>query len=283
MTLAQHMRAAITLVGITLNLCYWCVPLVFLLIGKTCLPRWNKSWNRVCDAIYRNAVRIDDWLLHNVSHARWHSNEITFNHQTYVLVANHVSWSDILLLQSIVAKNGPIIKFLCKWQLTLVPIFGLIILAFDFPILRRQAKRRSHEKDRRESDLDRIRRACRTLGENPAAILSFAEGTRFTDSKHEATGAPYRHLLPPRLGGLETIIRSLSHLEPLLIDVSIAYARPCTLWQFLGGSVPEVQLKCSTTTHATLRYTSVQDWLNDAWREKDDYIARHRTEATHSV
>ena len=105
-----------------------------------------------------------------------------------------------------ISRHGPIIKFLCKQELAYIPLFGLIILAFDFPIVRRKTKVGQSDEARRADDRRRVREACKGLYESPAAMLSFVEGTRFTWDRHRELASPYQLLLPPRSSGFTEIV-----------------------------------------------------------------------------
>ena len=186
MTLAQHLRAATSLAAIALNLAFWSVPLLLLLPAKAA-RRARPRYRRLTNRIYRAAVRVDNWLLRRVSGAAWRFDELTLDpHRPHVVLANHRSWADVLLVQSVVATRGPIVNFLTKRELLWVPIFGLIVFAFDFPAVRRRSRPGADPASRREDDRRRVSEAAASLLDSPAAILSFAEGTRFTEARRRA-------------------------------------------------------------------------------------------------
>lgn len=269
MRLHRHLRAATCLAGITLNLVFWVILLLLLLPAKA--PRRTRpSFRRLSNRIYRRAVRVDNILLRHVSGARWHSEELTLDPaRPHIVLANHRSWADILIVQSVVATRGPIVKFLCKRELLYVPIFGLIILAFDFPVLRRRSRSGSDPAHRREDDRRRVTAASAALLDSPAAILSFAEGTRFTEAKREALGGPYEHLLPPRAGGLAAMVDALGPAGGAIVDLTLAYPQVVSFWEFLGGAAGPVHVKWDTIPIADVPRERTQEWLNDRWRRKD--------------
>ena len=55
-----------------------------------------------------------------------------------------------------------------------------------------------HDVALRGQDLETTRRACAKYRNQPALILNFLEGTRFTAAKHEQQASPYVHLLRPK-------------------------------------------------------------------------------------
>ncbi len=269
MTLPRHLRATACLAAIALNLVLWGVLLLLLLPAKAS-PRTRVWFRRVSNHIYRAAVRVDNALLRHVSDASWNVEELALDeHRPHIVLANHRSWADILIVQSVVATRGPIVKFLCKRELLYVPIFGLIILAFDFPVLRRRTRRGTEPADRRDDDRRRVREAAAALIDSPAAILSFAEGTRFTHAKREAGNGPYDHLLPPRAGGLAAMIEALAPGGGQIVDLTLAYQRAPSFWKLLGGAAGPVEVEWETVPIADVAPEGVHDWLNDCWRRKD--------------
>ncbi len=269
MTARQHLKAAICLAVITLNLTFWALLLLVLLPAKAA-PRTRPWFRQVAARIYRAAVRVDNVLLRRVSRASWLARELSLDAaRPHIVLSNHRSWADILIVQSVVATRGPVVKFLCKRELLYVPIFGLIILAFDFPVLRRRTRRGTDPADRRDDDRRRVREAAAALIDSPAAILSFAEGTRFTNAKREAGNGPYDHLLPPRAGGLAAMIEALAPGGGTIVDLTLAYQRAPSFWEFLGGAAGPVEVEWETVPIADVAPEGVHDWLNDCWRRKD--------------
>ncbi|MXW00788.1 MAG: hypothetical protein F4X59_09850 [Holophagales bacterium] len=287
MTFPRHLRAATCLSAITLNLVFWGLLLLLLLPAKAA-HRTRPWFRRVSHRIYRAAVRVDNVLLRRISGASWNVEELTLDRsRPHIVLANHRSWADILIVQSLVATRGPIVKFLCKRELLYLPIFGLIIVAFDFPVLRRQAQRGIDAGSRRGDDRRRVTEAAAALLESPAAILSFAEGTRFTVAKRDAnsraageghkasrTAPQYQHLLPPRAGGLGAMIEALAPGGGSIVDVTLAYPRPSTFWEFLGGTAGSVEVAWEAIPIAAVEAAEVTSWLNDRWRRKEALLDR---------
>ncbi|MYA07339.1 MAG: hypothetical protein F4060_09140 [Holophagales bacterium] len=287
MTASQHLRAAICLAAITLNLTVWVLLLLVLLPAKAA-PRTRPWFRRAAARIYRAAVRVDNVLLRRISRASWRVHALSLDPtRPHIVLSNHRSWADVLMVQSLIATRGPIVTFLCKRELLYVPIFGLIILAFDFPVLRRRAQRGVDAGSRHGDDRRRVTEAAAVLLESPAAILSFAEGTRFTVAKRDANRrvagdrqgasgiAPqYQHLLPPRAGGLAALIEALAPGGGSIVDLTLAYPRPSTFWEFLGGAAGSVEVAWETIPIAAVKPGDVTKWLNDRWRRKEESLAR---------
>ena len=280
MTPIGHVKAATSLTAISLNLLAWSLPLALLLLARVVVPGWRSGTARLCAGIYRAAVVFDDWCLRRISHATWHNPGIDLAPgDACIVLANHRSWADILLVQSVVSRRGPIVKFLCKRGLAYIPVLGLIFLAFDFPVLRRRARRRESEPRRRDDDRRRVREACAILHRIPAAMLSFAEGTRFTEHRHALSQSPYRCLLPPRPGGFAAIVEALRPLDAPVIDITIGYPRPTTFWEFLGGAAGDVAIDATRFTMREIVQAGPHAWLEDRWRAKDATLATRMARA----
>ena len=270
MTVGQHAKATAALVAIALNLLLWCVPLLLLLPIKVLVPPLRPWLARRAADVYRAAVTVDDWWLGTVSGASWQQPALELNaDETCVVISNHVSWADIFVLQSVVSRRGPILKFLCKRELAWIPVLGLIFLAFDFPMLRRRAGGQSAQRDR--GDIERIREACAGLADAPAAMLAFVEGTRFHEAKRDPKAALER-LLPPRAGGFAAILTALEPLRVTVVDVALVYPvpRPAPLfWHFLAGVGGPIGVVVQATPAVAITSEGAKPWLTRRWAEKD--------------
>ncbi len=196
----------------------------------------------------------------------------------YVVVSNHRSWADIFVLQRVLSRRIPMLKFFLKRELIYVPLAGFAWWALDFPFVRRGGNPRTARKD-----LDAARASCARFRALPTAVLNFVEGTRWTEAKAAEQGSPYRHLLKPKVAGLTAAFAALEgKLEPAL-DVTLVYpAGTPTFWSLLCGRVDRVVVHARTVPlpeaaagadERTLR-RSVDAWLSTLWAEKDQLIDR---------
>lgn len=246
-----------------------------LLAMRLLVPRARTSASRIGCTIYRQAVVFDDWVFKQISGAAWRDPNVELDREeAVVVVANHRSWTDAFLLQSIIARRGPIVKFLCKRELAYIPILRLIFIVFDFPVLQRSARALQSESDRREDDRRRVREACEVIYRAPAAMLSFAEGTRFSESRQRNTQSPYQHLLRPRSGGFAAMLEALESLAPDVIDVTIRYPQRSTFWQFLGGEAGEIEIEAETFPIKEVLAHGARAWLEERWALKDAQLER---------
>ena len=202
--------------------------------------------------------RVFDWLLPT----RWDIAGIGDDVQPsghYLIISNHVSWVDIVVLFRAFHGRAAFIRFFLKHQLIWFPIVGQGCWALEFPFMRRTD---------REKDLETTRRACQRYRNFPVTIANFVEGTRFTRAKREQQQSPYRHLLRPRAGGIGFVFASLGNILDATYDVTIAYPREeVTMWQFITGRLERVTVRARRVEPPPA--DGVREWIDGLWREKD--------------
>ena len=203
----------------------------------------------------------------------------------YMVSANHQTWVDIFVLQHVLNRRIPLLKFFLKHELIWVPVMGLAWWALDFPFMRRHsdAYLREHPEKRFE-DLETSRRACEKFALVPTSVMNFPEGTRFTAEKHAAQRSPYRHLLRPKAGALALSLAVLGEQFHSFLDVTIVYPDGApSFWQFLCGRVPRIIVRVrrlevppellggDPIADSRLR-KAVHRWQSARWAEKDALI-----------
>jgi 1-acyl-sn-glycerol-3-phosphate acyltransferase len=221
-------------------------------------------------------------LLTGVSH-KWDikiPDDLSFD-EWYLLIANHRSWADILVLVSLFSTHIPLFKFFYKreliWQL---PFAGLAMWFLHYPHVARHSreKLKKHPKLKQKS-LDEIEAACAMLREAPTTAVNFAEGTRFSIEKHTRKNSPYQHLLPAKAQGLAMVVNALTEKLNCVLDVDILYSPKPTLWTLLSGQYKKIavhayklpadpSLQGDYMKDRTYRQ-HFRDWINRIWEAKD--------------
>jgi len=284
-------RGAIAFVLLVVNTLVWCGLLFVLALVKLVLPMraarsridpllnlvattWiacNSGWMRLTQDTIWDVAGLQD-----LQPDHW-----------YLVNSNHQTWVDIFVLQRVLNRRIPLLKFFLKQELIYVPVIGLAWWALDFPFMRRHSTGvlRRHPELRRQ-DRDTARRACRKFALVPTSVMNFAEGTRFTKAKHRAQGSPYRHLIKPRAGALALAMNAMGSQFRALLDVTIVYPEGApTFWQFLSGRTRRVivrirQLPIPPEFCVDGDYDEdpafrgrFHRWLAHLWEEKDRQIA----------
>lgn len=204
-------------------------------------------------------------------------------HRNYLLISNHQSWADVLLLFGITSKRVPLTRFFTKRELVWVPMIGWGVWALDMPMVKRySADYLAKNPERKGEDREITRLACEKYRDIPVTIVNFAEGTRFTAEKHSRKNSPFTHLLPPRAGGSAFVQASMGeHLHEVL-DITMVYQGAVGLWELCCGRCHKVIIRGRTRPlPAELvgdyendpDYRALyQNWLNQIWLEKDALI-----------
>ena len=142
----------------------------------------------------------------------------------YLVISNHQSWVDIFILQSVLYGKVPYIKFFLKKELIWVPVIGLAWWALDFPFMKRYTREEIAKKPHlKGKDIEITRKACEKFKTVPVSIMTFTEGTRFTEEKHDRQKSPYNHLLKPKAGGMSFTISAMGEKMKKLLNVTIVY------------------------------------------------------------
>ncbi len=211
----------------------------------------------------------------------WHQQEEMSRDKWYMVISNHQSWTDILLLQSYLYGIIPPLKFFTKQELIWVPGVGLAMYVLGFPYVKRATRDQIRANPKlRNADRENTAAACEGFKNHPTCILNFLEGTRRTEEKHKRQGGEYEYLLRPKIGGLDYVLEGMEgHLDGLL-DVTIIYPDGVpTFWEFLQGKCQSVHIE--VTPHEvplgnledqSKRRSALAQWVKNLWLEKDQRI-----------
>jgi len=190
------------------------------------------------------------------------------------------------VLQHLLNRRIPLLKFFIKQQLIWVPVMGLAWWALDFPFMRRHTEDflKKHP-EMRGKDQETTRRACAKFALIPTSVMNFLEGTRFTPAKHAKQNSPYKHLLKPKAGGMALALNAMGDKFQSILDVTIVYPDGApTFRQFLRGDlqrvivrvhnlpIPAHLLSGDYTQDAAFREAFSQ-WVQQLWRDKDAQIS----------
>jgi len=205
----------------------------------------------------------------------------------YLVNSNHQSWVDIFVLQHLLNRKIPLLKFFIKQELIWVPVMGLAWWALDFPFMRRHSEEylRKHP-EMRERDRDTTRKACEKFALIPTSVMNFLEGTRFTKAKHAKQQSPYQYLLKPKAGGIALALDALGSKFDSILDVTIVYPQGIpTFMDFMAGRVEGVVVrvrKVPVPRHLLggnygedpAFRKAFSEWVQHLWREKDAQIGQ---------
>lgn len=284
----EPIKGAVTFLLVVLNTIILAPTVILLGAFKLALPL--KSVSKICAKV--NIIISERWVGNNafifklMHKTQWEVQglETLKKRSWYLVVSNHQSWVDILVLQTIFYRRIPFLKFFLKKELIWVPVMGLVWWALDFPFMKRYSseflKKHPHLKGK---DIEITRKACEKFKYNHISVMNFIEGTRFADAKHKKQQSPYSHLLKPKAGGVAFIFSAMGDYLDSILNVTIAYPQGAqSFWDFLCGRVDEIRVRIEAIpiTDEMLgdyfndsEYRSrFQGWVNDLWLEKNQTV-----------
>ena len=286
-------RGSLSLALFILNTVFWCIPLFVLATVKAAVPleSWMRRCSRMLNAIAENWIWVNNQNEKLFGNTRWDVQgiETLERSEWYLVLANHQSWVDIVVLQKIFHRKIPFLKFFIKKELLWLPILGQAWWAMDFPFVKRYSKSHLQKKPHlKGKDLEITRQACKKFKKIPISVTNFVEGTRFTNEKHRRQQSPYPHLLKPKAGGIAFVLSSMGEQIHRVLDVTIVYPDGITnFWALLCGKIRKIKVRVrSLPVSAELLgdYTNdghfragLQLWLNNIWAEKNRYIEEMMT------
>lgn len=282
-------KGVLALAFIIANTLFWSIGIYGFAILKLLVPirSFRAGCTRRMVAIGERWIALNSFAMRVFHRIEWNVEGLSSlsPDKSYLVTANHQSWVDIVVLQHVLNRRIPFLRFFLKRELIYVPFLGLVWWALDFPFMRRYSKEfLLKHPEYRGRDLETTRRACETFRGQPTSILNFLEGTRRTPEKMEKSQSPYRHLLAPKTGGVAFVLQTMGSQFDAVLDVTIQYpeGRP-SMWSLMSGkiSIVRVRLKRIDIPSDLLagRYLEedsfrgkIQDWVRDIWIAKDEVL-----------
>jgi 1-acyl-sn-glycerol-3-phosphate acyltransferase len=265
-------------------------PLMAATFMKVVIPVkiWRVLWSWVIDGIATYWISVNNTVITIMMPVQWNVRglENLEGKNWYLVLSNHQTWVDIVVLQKIFNHQIPFLKFFLKKELIWVPVMGICWWALDFPFMKRYSesfvKKNPHLKGK---DLEITRKACRKFRDKPVSVMNFVEGTRFTPEKHLQNKSPFNRLLRPKAGGTAFVLSAMGDLINYVVNVTITYPEGAkTMWEFLCGEVKVIDVTVETipvteelrgdySVDPTFR-ERIQTWLNGLWENKDRLMER---------
>jgi 1-acyl-sn-glycerol-3-phosphate acyltransferase len=276
---------------IIVNTLFWFGPIMAVAFLKFLIPVeiWRKACGYILNGMAVSWISVNNFNLKMTKNIKWevHGLEGLSLKDWYLVISNHQSWTDIVVLQKIFNRKIPFLKFFMKKELIWVPFLGVAWWALDFPFMKRYSssflKKNPHLKGK---DIEITKKACARFKTIPVSIMNFVEGTRFTFKKHHKQGSPFMHLLRPKAGGIGFVLSTMGEQLHSILNVTIVYPEGNrSFWEFLCGKVSEVKVfieRIPITPDILGDYLNdtefqafFQTWINDLWAEKDRLISAH--------
>lgn len=282
------LRGALVLSVYLINTFFWLLPLFSLTLLKFCvpIPAFRRFLTRVLHGLVAHWVSVNNLTQRLFCDTRLEATGLEQLRPKgwYLVIANHQSWVDILVLQRVFNRRIPLLTFFIKKELIWFPLLGQAWWALEFPFMKRYstAYLKKHP-EKRGQDIAATLKACEKFKHQPIALMNFIEGTRFTPEKHQRSGSPYANLLRTKAGGMALVLNTVGRRLHRILDVTIVYPDgPKSFWDFACGKIDRIHVQVDqipvspwmmgdyVADRAFRR--QFQAWLNDLWTQKDQRI-----------
>ncbi len=291
----RNLRGLLTFAANTVNTIVCFIPIFILAIVKLLVPiaPFRRFLTRILMRIGEFWIGINAWIFSFANDTRWNVRGVEglARDNWYLVMANHQTWVDIVVLQTVLNRRIPFLKFFIKQELVWFPFLGIAWWALDMPFMKRYSKSYlAKHPEKKGKDLEATRRACEKFRDVPTSVINFVEGTRFTEEKRRKRESPYTHLLPPRAGGVALALTSMGEMFDSILDVTLVYPDgPVQFWDMVCGKFRHVVVDVrqlpvpdwmpggdyQNDREYRLRF---HQWLTTVWEEKDARIAALRTQ-----
>ena len=273
-----------------INTIFWLIPIIVFSFLKAIIPLSfsRKFFSYLLDQMASNWVAvntINQKLFYKTDIKVSGLSSLSMN-EWYLVLCNHQSWVDIVILQRVLHGQIPFLKFFLKKELIYVPFLGIAWWALDFPFMKRHSqaflKKNPHLKG---EDLKTTRKSCEKFKYKPVSVMSFIEGTRFTPEKQSKQNSPYQYLLKPKAGGIGFVLDAMGEHLTKMVNITIYYPEGIpTFYDFICGNVKNVQVHIE---NANIEQELKGDYFNDRafkinfqkhvnsiWTEKDKTLSK---------
>jgi 1-acyl-sn-glycerol-3-phosphate acyltransferase len=287
--LPSYLLGAIAGLLLSVNVLVWVSILFVFTIPKFLLPipSLHRVLNRILHWIGENWIACNSGWMRLTQKTQWDVQGLEgLNYNGwYLVVSNHQSWVDILVMSHLLNRRIPLLKFFIKRELIKVPLMGFAWWALDYPFLyRHSSEYLEKHPEQKGKDFEATRRACEKFATIPTSVMNFLEGTRFTKEKHARQKSEYQFLLRPKSGGLALALNVLGDKFNSLLDITIVYPDGTpTFGEFLCGKVKRIIVRMKTIEipqqllHGDYEgdpsfRDAMHKWVQQLWREKDVQI-----------
>lgn len=276
--------------AITVNTIIFFVPIMVFALLKFLVPigsfrRLMTAWIMRVGEIW---ITLNAVILRTGSATKWDVRGLDglSRNDWYLVMSNHQTWVDIIVLQTVLNRRIPFLKFFIKQELIWFPLLGLAWWAMDMPFMKRYSKSYlAKHPEKKGDDLEATRVACQKFRDTPTSVMNFVEGTRFSEEKKARRASTFEHLLPPRAGGIALALSSMGDMFDAILDVTIVYPKgPVQFWAMVCGEFEHVIVDIVRRPIDPEIYQGdyqndrefrrdFHQWMTQIWEEKDQRIS----------
>lgn len=285
----KFLRAGFAAILYLIVLTVWFIPLVSLGLLRFIIPlkKWRQLTKKLMEFLHAIWLRSNYFLLNWITSIEWEVkglDQLQYK-EWYLLISNHQSWADILILQYIFNQKIPPLKFFLKKELLwTLPIASWACWLLDFPFMHRYSKAKiAKHPELKNKDVEETKKASTKFKSIPTTVVNFVEGTRFSQKKHQLQASPYQYLLRPKAAGIAFSLAVLGDFFHKILNVTIIYPpHQVSLLDFLSGNTKKIIVNIETIPitkdwlgdydndrHFRITF---QKKLNELWAQKDQLI-----------
>lgn len=282
-------RFSIAGVGCVLNLVVlssFVFVLYFLLLITGWLSRqWSNALLSMIDMIvYRHSMHLR-MILETICRVQFTGFGVDqlSQDQPFIMVINHRSHVDIMIIFAFFYDRIPNVKFFLKRSLMYVPFLGQACYLLNYIFVQKI----STDSVRKNPKLvhqqrEKIKKQCQELTSAPVTLAVFAEGTRFSeDKKARQKTLRFENLLSPQPAGLALAIEACAQSVDQLLDVTLVYdVGFVSVWLLLSGQVSTIEVHLESHSLAEMQLVGdyvkdrqfrkrFTDWVRYLWQRKD--------------
>jgi 1-acyl-sn-glycerol-3-phosphate acyltransferase len=242
--------------------------------------------NFIINILWRGWAVVNLLIINLTNPVQWEiDKEESFDKNSwYLLICNHISWVDIMVITQFALNRLPSPKFFLKDELKKVPFVGMAAWGMDMPFMKRYSRSfvEKHP-ELKGKDIESTKKSCAKFKYIPTTIINFVEGTRFTDAKHKIQQSKFKHLLAPKAGGIAFTLAAMGELFSGILNVTLNYPdNKIPARDVLLGRLKRVQVKVEVLevedaivgdyfNDETFKQ-KFQIWLNGIWEKKDKLL-----------
>ena len=183
----------INFILIVINTVIIATPILILALLRVLLPFAPiiKIIERLNLFLYGIWVQNNSLTIALTNKIDWQINSEQLNKikNSCIIICNHQSWADIVMICHIFRGKIPITKFFLKHSLIYIPLIGLACLGLGMPFLRRYSKQQLLKNPKlKTKDIESTNKACRRLIHAPSTLVNFVEGILIQKSLNSFNG-----------------------------------------------------------------------------------------------
>ena len=287
----KNLKGMFVLLILIVNTIIWFVPLVLFALIRVIVPGvfLRQLFTKLSSEMATLWVSCNSFIFSRINHTKWdvHGLEQLSKKDWYLLLVNHLSWVDVIVLQTIFNRQIPFLKFFIKRELIWLPFLGVAWWSLDMPFMQRYSKEYLEKyPSKRGQDVLATKKACRKFRDVPTSVINFVEGTRFTKEKRINSKSPYTCLLKPQAGGLALALDAMGDMFDKILDVTIVYPKGIvSFWDLLCGRFNSVSVDVekkpiedwminSDYQNNSIDRKRFQSWLYELWESKNKKIIK---------